>query len=552
MGASLRHATATIFHKSPRFGLGRRGYRDVLHPWHSLSHIGMIRTSPLRISSIGAKSTRQLVASSSTVCICIAGPPGLLLEKIERLAQFHTSHIHTQKRTFLCNNAYLHFANKLDTEESQHSIMCSTQGLATSSALKEDHQATNFWTTLHHTSPSTTGATFSFPTPLESRDTMPLIFAPAPSQARALKRGRALADIDGEFSSPQKKKRRLRLFLITSRLSPEFSSPATNIADRGTNRIAVWAKQKGMGRIMLRKAVILNSMRLRTKHMLETKELGEKLERLIRERAHVEEEGEKRKCEMRLLGMVGLYGRFDGSARPLLFEKLSFLPPTPMSDAHQRSETTPILEDRFLPLKPLLATRENDDGDSAHAEYQSPNDAYASISTPKSPKSRKVARDHVPEHPSPLGLSNYDAFDLDEDFPDPYSHFDEDHNVGIPTFERRNGHGGAKEALETLLFGLPGYDNTGNKQAAGHQAALHLNYHVSKGRGFVPCIGNTTENDEAVWSSVVGPSALLHMGSSATSRESCSPNIPTLFTIEGQSSKRGRMRPGDDSIIRSA
>ncbi|EDU48388.1 predicted protein [Pyrenophora tritici-repentis Pt-1C-BFP] len=92
---------------------------------------------------------------------------------------------------------------------------------------------------------------------------MNLTFLPRPTQSRPGKRSRAIADIDGEHSCTQKKKRRLRLVLITSRLSPQFSHPATNIVDRGSSKIAVWAKQKALGRNLLRKAAILNGIRRR-------------------------------------------------------------------------------------------------------------------------------------------------------------------------------------------------------------------------------------------------------------------------------------------------
>jgi len=77
------------------------------------------------------------------------------------------------------------------------------------------------------------------------------------------KRIRALADIGDQPSGP-KKKRRLRLLLITSRLSRPFSTPATHIVDRGSSKIAVWAKQKHLVPQALRKAAIMNRVRRKT------------------------------------------------------------------------------------------------------------------------------------------------------------------------------------------------------------------------------------------------------------------------------------------------
>jgi len=93
---------------------------------------------------------------------------------------------------------------------------------------------------------------FSFDSPL------PL---PTPTN-RPFKRRRALSDVDGD-GNEGRKKRRLRLQLITSRLSRPFSQPASNIVNRGISKIAIWAKNKAPGRSELRKAAIMNRVRLR-------------------------------------------------------------------------------------------------------------------------------------------------------------------------------------------------------------------------------------------------------------------------------------------------
>jgi len=78
---------------------------------------------------------------------------------------------------------------------------------------------------------------------------------------RSFKRRRALSDVDGE-GNEGRKKRRLRLNLITSRLSRPFSQPASNIVNRGTLKISIWGKQKPLNRNLLRKAAIMNAVRL--------------------------------------------------------------------------------------------------------------------------------------------------------------------------------------------------------------------------------------------------------------------------------------------------
>ena len=79
---------------------------------------------------------------------------------------------------------------------------------------------------------------------------------------RPFKRRRPLWDVDGG-TSEGKKKRRLRLNLVTSRLSQPFSIPATNIVNRGISKIAIWAKGRRLDKSLLRKAAIMNRVRTR-------------------------------------------------------------------------------------------------------------------------------------------------------------------------------------------------------------------------------------------------------------------------------------------------
>jgi len=77
------------------------------------------------------------------------------------------------------------------------------------------------------------------------------------------KRRRALSDVDGD-GNEGRKKRRLRLHLITSRLSRPYSQPATNIVNRSGSKVAVLgARNKALGRSELRKAAIMNRVRMR-------------------------------------------------------------------------------------------------------------------------------------------------------------------------------------------------------------------------------------------------------------------------------------------------
>lgn len=80
---------------------------------------------------------------------------------------------------------------------------------------------------------------------------------------RPFKRRRALSDVDGD-GNEGRKKRRLRLQFITSRLSRPFSQPASNIVERGGSLPALFgARNKTLGKNILRKAAIMNRVRIR-------------------------------------------------------------------------------------------------------------------------------------------------------------------------------------------------------------------------------------------------------------------------------------------------
>ncbi|KAF3005228.1 hypothetical protein E8E14_002467 [Neopestalotiopsis sp. 37M] len=97
------------------------------------------------------------------------------------------------------------------------------------------------------------------------------------------KRARAMHDVDGPRTSHlSSKKRRLRLQLITSRLSQPFSLPATHILNRDTDEdtpvisrfvklAALGAKKAGHQTTLVRKAAILNRVRLNVRQTAVTR-----------------------------------------------------------------------------------------------------------------------------------------------------------------------------------------------------------------------------------------------------------------------------------------
>lgn len=275
--------------------------------------------------------------------------------------------------------------------------------------------------TEHQSSIPTASVFFNFTIPGSPQETlafsvlprpdMGLTFLPRPPPSRPNKRTRAIADIDGEHSCTQKKKRRLRRFLITSRLSPQYSHPATNIVDRGSSKIAVWAKQRALGRNLLRKAAILNRIRRTT---VSPREVGV-----------FEQEKEQEQFELARLEFD--HGAVDTYTRPVLSQTPS-VPPSAavrtgdhfvVSGSPSSSPTHSRTPSPTPPSPPLKGLSE------VASDYRSPNEAYANAP----PRAHILRRDYSPLPPSPLGFSNYDAFDADEDVPDPYSHLDDDEEV---------------------------------------------------------------------------------------------------------------------------
>ncbi|KAI4105036.1 MAG: hypothetical protein L6R37_002924 [Teloschistes peruensis] len=106
-----------------------------------------------------------------------------------------------------------------------------------------------------------------FPTGIPSPNIIPSTFSLALREsgpASILKRLRPQTDVDGENSvDTQRKKRRLRVDLVTSRLSQPYATPTTHISSRKVLRRGPWAKPRYRVRSPLRRAAILNAFRAR-------------------------------------------------------------------------------------------------------------------------------------------------------------------------------------------------------------------------------------------------------------------------------------------------
>ncbi|CAG5181329.1 uncharacterized protein ALTATR162_LOCUS9708 [Alternaria atra] len=242
---------------------------------------------------------------------------------------------------------------------------------------------------------------------------MNLTFRPRLPLCGSRKRSRAVADIDGEHSCVQKKKRRLRLFLITSRLSPQFSHPATNIVDRGSSKIAVWAKQKALGRNLLRKAAILNGVRRR---LILTKEAQSG-------HGRVPVEQEREQAQLELARLEFNHGSVDTYTRPVLSRDPSVPPSVAVRTGGHfvvsgSPTNSPPSSRSPSPTSSSPTTRNSPEETAA---FRSPNEAWSYSARDTTPR-----RDYLPLPPSPLGMSNYDALDVDGDAFDPYAHLDDE------------------------------------------------------------------------------------------------------------------------------
>lgn len=250
--------------------------------------------------------------------------------------------------------------------------------------LAEPTQNGNYFT--FNAGPLALPLSFSFPRPKDV-PTPAFTFSLAPPdppkrEDNPLKRRRRLTDVDGDLTSALlRKKRRLRLTLITSRLSQPYSYPATNIIDRGGNKAAVLARYRrsraglvassaaarglakynstggayvsgaGMPEPLLRKAAMLNRLRLHGNQRL-------------------------------------------GSGKPILSE----------------AEAAPLkCQLRSQEPENMIATEEPFVETTANQPIESPN---------MNPNFMAAKMPYAPQTPSPLGMTNYDALDLEDDYPD--------------------------------------------------------------------------------------------------------------------------------------
>ena len=199
---------------------------------------------------------------------------------------------------------------------------------------------------------------FSAPHPLAS----PLPFA-APSNGYTtsiLKR-----PLHATSCSGARKKRRLRRDLITSPLSRPFSTPASHIANRGSCKVAVWARQHHLGKGLLRKTALLNSLKSRVA------------------------------CNQRA------NPNFAAAAEWTAREKA----------CHTRVQTGGS-EDNLVRLASAKASFSFGRNKAPHLAVQ--------------PPERTVVESKAPPAPSPVGLSNYDALDEDDGYAGFCISFDEE------------------------------------------------------------------------------------------------------------------------------
>ncbi|KAL8736548.1 MAG: hypothetical protein Q9181_002376 [Wetmoreana brouardii] len=195
----------------------------------------------------------------------------------------------------------------------------------------------------------------SRPSPNVNTTTFPLAIREPNSQS-ILKRLRPATDVDGEDSvDAQRKKRRLRVDLVTSRLSQPYATPATHIISRKALRLGPWAKPIYRVR-SLRRAAILNAFRAR---MTTTKRLGSKEVNLL---TNLKPQYESEHTEVDLI-TEGIRTPRDPcpQARP----PQQYQPPSPSPLAPSNYDAFDEEEDAFNEDD----TEDSDGGDSVYSNF---------------------------------------------------------------------------------------------------------------------------------------------------------------------------------------
>lgn len=167
-----------------------------------------------------------------------------------------------------------------------------------------------------------------------------------------------------------------------------------------------------MGRNILRKAAILNRIRRQSISALETAG-GLGLGRVLVEQ-------DKEQEQLRLARLTLMYGSHDSATQPMRKDDIGISDVVETRSGERiRSTGSSPASSTGSPSPPLRACDKH-----GPKEYRSPNDAYAYANA--FPSSQRPA--HLPLPPSPLGLSNYDALDLEDEIPDRYALLDEEYD----------------------------------------------------------------------------------------------------------------------------
>lgn len=123
--------------------------------------------------------------------------------------------------------------------------------------------------------------------------------------------------------------------------------------------------------------------------------------------------------QLQLARLTLMYGSHDSATRPMSKHGGPEVVETRSGEQIKSSGPLPPTDSRDSYSSSAMGRGAEDVSD-----YRSPNDAYAYSHA----RPRTARLSHVPLPPSPLGLSNYDALDL-EDILDPYGHLDEEYDM---------------------------------------------------------------------------------------------------------------------------
>jgi hypothetical protein len=258
-------------------------------------------------------------------------------------------------------------------------------------------------------------------------------------------------------------------------------------------------------------------------------------------RSFVEQEREQKQLELARLAFV--YGSHDTHTRPVMQRGPSFPPATAVRIGdHFEISGSP---NSGSPSPNSSPASSSDDDDTERPTYQSPNDAYAY----PPPRAQIPRRNHFPLPPSPLGLSNYDAFDLEDEIPDPYAHLDDDDQSGDDDGDVRADGPWSHSAVTSASYttSLATAEKRPNEVAKTPPQRFYSDFSILDAGE--PVVGDYDQVDDgasALWPTASGTGPTAFADETSGIQMASSPNFTALLATTDAVSRR--LSQGDEEL----